>query len=132
MPPMNTRPHIVQVAPSLFFARALRYNGPITTGCPMSNLSGSSIPSATDQLDATALPTWWVWRDALLEEWFYSDRAPEETPALLQQLQQEKTVIHQVQASSGAQAIETVSPGYRDSRRQDPITQPTARVRQPH
>lgn len=69
-------------------------------------------------------PTWWVWFDRMLDEWFYSDRSPDVDPALALQLAKEKTVIHQVQADTGAKAVELVCPGYRDDRRADPVSAP--------
>lgn len=60
--------------------------------------------------------TWWVWRDALLEEWFYTDVDIRKTPGLHKQLLREKTVIHEVRAHSGVGAIEKIIPGYREQR----------------
>lgn len=83
--------------------------------------------------DQTTPPTtWWVWHDALLEEWFYTDVDPSRTPGLLKQLQAEKTTIHHLQAASGVSAIEQLAPGYRQARHQDPVTAPVMRPRRPH
>lgn len=81
-------------------------------------------PSQHEMQPDETPPIWWVWFDRLLDEWFYTPINPEDTPNLAVQLQKEKVIIHEVKAFSGAQAIEKISPGYRDARRQDPISAP--------
>ena len=71
----------------------------------------------TIEISSTALRSWWVWYDRLLEEWFYTDTPPRQDLALHEQLEKEKTTIYQVQADTGVAAIEAVCPGYRDDRR---------------
>lgn len=71
--------------------------------------------------------TYWVWWDNLLEEWFYTNVSLDETPELRDQLELEKTTIHQVKAESGLQAVEKVCPGYRQERN-NKITQPVKKT----